>query len=151
MRYILFLLAFLIVLPAGAAELVMFESPYCEWCERWDEEVGQVYAKTSEARAAPLRRVDIDDDRPADLKGLRQVEDADLRAQAERFCALHHLQLRPTFVLMDKGREVGRITGYPGEEFFWGLLQQLLGRVEAGLAGCLHVAATDSIKGKSSC
>lgn len=133
MRYILFLLAFLIVLPAGAAELVMFESPYCEWCERWDEEVGQVYAKTSEARAAPLRRVDIDDDRPADLKGLRSII------------------YTPTFVLMDKGREVGRITGYPGEEFFWGLLQQLLGRVEAGLAGCLHVAATDSIKGKSSC
>ena len=28
----------------------------------------------------------------------------------------------PTFVLMDQGAEVGRITGYAGEEFFWGLL-----------------------------
>ena len=133
MRYILFFLAFLIALPAGAAELVMFESPYCEWCERWDEEVGIVYAKTGEARAAPLRRVDIDDDRPADLKGLRSII------------------YTPTFVLMDKGREVGRITGYPGEDFVWGLLQQLLAGVEAGTAGCLQVAAAAPTKGKSSC
>jgi hypothetical protein len=32
----------------------------------------------------------------------------------------------PTFVLVADGREVGRITGYPGEDFFWGLLQRLI-------------------------
>ena len=34
----------------------------------------------------------------------------------------------PTFVLMRDGREVGRITGYPGEAHFWGLLGELVRR-----------------------
>jgi len=36
----------------------------------------------------------------------------------------------PTFVLVDKGKEIGRIRGYPGEGFFWGLLQQLISKLE---------------------
>ena len=32
----------------------------------------------------------------------------------------------PTFVLVEDGRELGRIEGYPGEDFFWGLLGKLL-------------------------
>ena len=32
----------------------------------------------------------------------------------------------PTFVLVDQGREVGRMEGYTGEDFFWGLLERLL-------------------------
>ena len=32
----------------------------------------------------------------------------------------------PTFVLIDDGRELGRIEGYAGDEFFWFLLGQLL-------------------------
>ena len=34
-----------------------------------------------------------------------------------------------TFVLMHNGAEIGRILGYPGEDHFWGLLQQLLQRL----------------------
>ena len=37
----------------------------------------------------------------------------------------------PTFVLVERGREVGRITGYPGADFFWGLLDGLLKKLEA--------------------
>jgi hypothetical protein len=98
---------------AQAAELVMFEAPGCTWCEAWDEEVGVVYVKTEEGRAAPLRRVDIDDPRPPDLEALQGVV------------------YTPTFVLLDAGREVGRILGYPGEGFFWSLLDELLERVPA--------------------
>jgi len=94
-----------------AAELVMFEQDGCEWCDVWDEEVGVVYGKTTEAKAAPLRRVDIHDDRPADLSEIKPVV------------------YTPTFVLTKDGREIGRIVGYPGEDFFWGLLGQLLARV----------------------
>jgi thioredoxin-related protein len=32
----------------------------------------------------------------------------------------------PTFVLVDKGKEIGRIRGYPGESFFWGLLSVII-------------------------
>lgn len=97
-------------LADGAAplELVMFEQTYCEWCERWDEEIGVVYARTEEGRAAPLRRVDIHADRPEDLEDVEGVV------------------FTPTFVLMEDGTELGRIAGYPGEDFFWPMLGQLL-------------------------
>jgi hypothetical protein len=32
----------------------------------------------------------------------------------------------PTFVLAENGEELGRIEGYPGDAFFWGLLERLL-------------------------
>ena len=38
-------------------------------------------------------------------------------------------RLTPVFVLVDKGREIGRIRGYPGEAFFWDLLGELIGKM----------------------
>ncbi len=98
--------------PSRAAELVMFESDTCGWCELWNKEIGVVYAKTSEGRVLPLRRIDIDDDRPADLTYVRRVV------------------YTPTFVVIDGGQEIGRILGYPGEDFFWGLLNGFLAKLE---------------------
>ncbi len=91
-----------------AAELIMVEQHACEWCEAWNEEVGGIYHKTAEGKAAPLRRIDIHDPLPVDLN------------------YISGLVFTPTFVLVDKGREIGRIRGYPGEDFFWGLLQKLI-------------------------
>lgn len=94
--------------PVSAAELVMFESPICEWCEQWDEELSGIYPKTAEGKRAPLRRVNIYDTRPDDLEDVKGIS------------------FTPTFVLWDEGREIGRIVGYPGEDFFWGLLGELI-------------------------
>jgi thioredoxin-related protein len=104
--------------PANSAELVMFDSPACDWCEAWDQEVGVVYAKTDEAVVAPLRRMDIDDPREGPLANIRPV------------------MYTPTFVMMDKGKEVGRIMGYPGEDNFWWLLGELVGKVSTPVSGC---------------
>ncbi len=101
----------LMSLAVRAAELVMFESEYCEWCERWHEEIGPIYPKTWEGRVAPLRRVDVDEEWPEDLKSIRGI------------------RYTPTFVLMEDGREVGRLVGYPGEDFFWPLLDDLLAKL----------------------
>ncbi len=98
--------------PAIAAELVMFGSPHCLWCEAWESEVGAIYPKTVEGRRAPLRRVDIDQPRPSELAEIDRVV------------------FTPTFVLLVEGREVGRILGYPGEAHFWGLLGSLLRKVK---------------------
>lgn len=36
----------------------------------------------------------------------------------------------PTFILLEDGQEVGRIEGYPGEGFFWGLLGKMLEKLD---------------------
>lgn len=99
--------------PTFAAELLMFEQRNCEWCEVWNDDIGVIYDKTPEGKRAPLRRVDIHDTRPDDLSEIR----------AGGFT--------PTFVLVEDGAEIGRITGYPGEDFFWPMLDQILGKLPA--------------------
>lgn len=96
------------VLPAKAAELIMIEQAGCHWCAIWNRDVGIVYDKTREGKRAPLRRLDLKDKVPEDLSSIR----------IERFT--------PTFILVEGNREIGRIRGYPGEDFFWGLLGQML-------------------------
>ncbi len=94
--------------PARAAELLMFESPGCHWCIKWHAEVGIGYPKSAEGQQAPLRRLQLADRTPQDVILAAPVT------------------VTPTFVLIDKGREVGRIVGYPGADFFWGMFEQML-------------------------
>jgi hypothetical protein len=35
------------------------------------------------------------------------------------------IRYTPTFVLAENGKEVGRIEGYPGEDYFWPRLENL--------------------------
>jgi len=98
---------------AQAAELLMFERAGCPWCERWNREVGSLYGKTAEAKLLPLRRVNIDTNTPKDLKLAAPV------------------LFTPTFVVVDNGREIGRITGYINDDAFWGLLDQLVAKLRA--------------------
>ena|SRR5210317_1125129 len=102
----------LLALPLSAAAetyLLMAEEVGCAWCARWNEEISHIYPKTAEGQAAPLHRYDLHDESP-------DVE----FAQRVRFT--------PTFILVEDGVEVGRIEGYPGEDFFWGLLTMMLER-----------------------
>jgi hypothetical protein len=85
--------------------LLMVEQAGCAFCQRWHDEVGVAYGKTSEGRFAPLVRMSITERRG---EGLGPVS------------------YTPTFLLVRDGREVGRITGYISEDFFWGLLDPLL-------------------------
>ena len=97
---------------ARAAELVMFEQAGCVWCETFGREIATVYDKTAEGVRAPLRRVDIAAALPSDLA----------------FIAVE--RLTPLFVLVENGREIGRIRGYPGENHFWGLLGVLIKQLD---------------------
>lgn len=106
---------------AVGAELIMLREDGCGYCEQWEEEVGVVYGKTAEGRRLPLRRVDIHDKLPADLEFLVKGG------------------YTPTFIVVDKGREIGRIRGYPGEDFFWGLLAQLIKRLPGEKPGANRV------------
>lgn len=109
MRAAALLLAFVLIVPGlpRAAELVMVEQRGCAWCERWDAEIGPIYPKTEEGARAPLRRVQI-------------------RALPDDIAFASRPVFTPTFVLVADGRELGRIEGYAGDEFFWFILGELL-------------------------
>lgn len=92
--------------PARAAELVMVEQPGCTYCMRWDEEIAPAYPKTAEGQFAPLRRVQLRD-MPENLNITRRV------------------MFTPTFLVVENGQELARLEGYPGEDFFWPVLQDL--------------------------
>jgi hypothetical protein len=93
---------------SAETQLVMAEEMGCVWCETWNEVIAPIYPKTAEGKAAPLRRIDIHDPLPEDMSIVRP------------------LNFTPTFLLMIDGQEMGRIEGYPGEDFFWALLAQLM-------------------------
>lgn len=97
--------------------LVMVDEKGCVWCARWNEEISHIYPKTEEGQAAPLRRIDIHAARPQDITFARK------------------LNFTPTFVLVVDGQEVSRIEGYPGEDFFWGLLGKMLTKANIEAAG----------------
>ena len=106
----LLLLAFTALPTAAAADLVllMAEEDGCFWCGRWNAEIAEIYPKTEEGRQAPLQRYDLLEGTPPGITLARRVS------------------FTPTFVLLSDGEEVSRIEGYPGEDFFWGLMGQML-------------------------
>jgi thioredoxin-related protein len=111
-RALTLFVALIMCSAASAAELVMFERAGCPYCAQFDREIAPAYGRTDEGKAAPLRRVDIYAPIPTDLASIK-VE-----------------RITPVFVLVDHGREIGRIRGYPGEDNFWGLLAGLIGDLQ---------------------
>ena len=105
----------LIATTADAFELVMFGRAGCPWCAAWDREIGPIYAKTEVGQRAPVRHVDLD------RVGVKLKLESPVR-------------FTPTFVLVDGDREIGRIEGYPGEDFFWGRLERLMLRPQADVS-----------------
>ena len=106
----------LMPVTANAAELVMFESRGCIYCQRWERAVGSVYDKTAEAKVLPLRRIDVD------------------RQSASGVELKSPVHYTPTFVVVDQGREIGRIEGFSSDDSFWGLLDELAAKVVAKIA-----------------
>ncbi|MFZ4807315.1 MAG: thioredoxin family protein [Hyphomicrobiaceae bacterium] len=113
MRRIALALFLIAVAPmcAAAAELLMVEQAGCMWCRRWHDEIGPGYPKSAEGQLAPLRRID-------------------LGTVPEGVTLKLPVTVTPTFVLVDNGREVGRLTGYAGANFFYGMLAPLLDKLK---------------------
>lgn len=111
-----FLVALLLLVAplfTHAAQLVMVEEQHCPYCERFNAEIAPIYPKTTEGKLAPLRRIDIADGWPDDL--------SDIKPET----------LTPTFILIEDNKEIGRLYGYQGDEFFWFLLGQLFEKLES--------------------
>jgi thioredoxin-related protein len=101
-------LSALLALPAAAAELLMYRRAGCPWCAAWDRDIGPIYGKTDIGRRAPIRFVDLD------------------HKNAQEIVLASPVRYTPTFVLVEGGKELGRIEGYPGEDFFWGFMKRLV-------------------------
>ncbi len=115
LKPMIFSLLGLLPIPALAESiLLMAEEDGCHWCAKWNAEIAHIYPKTAEGRTAPLRRYDLHSDTP-DVAFAKRV------------------YFTPTFILVDDGKEVGRIEGYPGEDFFWGLLAIMFERAKIPL------------------
>lgn len=84
----------------------MVEQAICPYCKQFDAEVN--YSKTKTGQAIPLRRIQLTDPWPQDLANIP------------------HDMLTPTFILIDNGKELGRLRGYPGKEHFWALINKLI-------------------------
>lgn len=91
-----------------SAELLMFEHAGCPWCVMWHREIGPIYPKTEEGQRAPLRRIALTNGMPPEVSFVGPVT------------------ATPTFVLVENGKEIGRLTGYRDDDSFWGLLGVLL-------------------------
>lgn len=89
----------------AAVYLVMLDDLGCEYCELWQREVGVIYHKTQQGRFAPLRRY---------------------RHGAVPYRKFDNVHYSPTFIVVRGEKEVGRIVGYPGEDFFWAMLDKIL-------------------------
>ncbi len=93
-------------------KLLMFEKEGCYWCQKWKEEVGVVYDKSPEGKIAKLEIIMMSEGLP------------------EQYELNSTIIYSPTFVLVEDNMEIGRIEGYPGEDFFWGLLEKLIAKLE---------------------
>ena len=103
--------AWSVALQAKAdTRLVMFEQEDCHFCERWLAEIGDRYHLTDEGKKAPLQRVMLGGQLPSGFSAT-------------------DISVTPTFVLLNEGREVARLVGYAGDEFFWIQMQELLDKL----------------------
>jgi hypothetical protein len=83
----------------------MVEEVSCRFCQRWNADVGAAYPGTREGSLAPLVRV---------------------KRGAPELAAFAPVVYTPTFILVEDAKEIGRITGYPGQHYFWEELVALL-------------------------
>lgn len=99
---------------AQPVRLMMVDRKGCIYCAQFEAEIEPGYGKSTEGRAAPLFKVDIDGVWPDGIV-----------LNSRPF-------VTPTFILLRDGVEQSRIEGYPGQEFFYPVVSRML--VEAGQA-----------------
>ena len=92
-------------LGEAGAELVMVEEPGCRFCRKWNIDIGGIYPASPEGQFAPLKRV---------------------KRGAPELAGFGPVVYTPTFILIREQKELGRITGYPGQDYFWEELAPIL-------------------------
>lgn len=106
LRRPLIALCALLVMAGGAKaqelRLLMIEQPGCYYCRVFNRDIAPVYETSKEGQLAPLVH--------AQLRG----------PLPEGITLVSAPFVTPTFILIGPdGVEIERLTGFPGEDFFW--------------------------------
>ena len=94
--------------------LMMVSEAGCEFCRAWRAQIAPGFDRSGPGVAAPLSEVDMDGPYPDGL------------ALAGR------PRVTPSFILLDRGVETGRVEGYVGARDFYPVLERMMTR--AGVA-----------------
>jgi hypothetical protein len=106
-------LAGLVAFPdAGRAQdlrLLMIEQTGCYYCRVFNRDMAPIYENSREGKIAPLVH-------------------AQLRGPLPDGVTLNSLPfVTPTFILIGPdGTEIERLTGFPGEDFFWSYISDMI-------------------------
>ncbi|MFN3745031.1 MAG: thioredoxin family protein [Hyphomicrobiaceae bacterium] len=114
-------------IATAPAVLVMIGDPGCPYCARFEREVAPGYMASEDGKLVPLVRRD---------------------RRAPDIAFIERVVFSPTFVMLVRGREVGRIVGYAGADMFWMQLAALMEDARMALkrsgAAIPNFAARDS-------
>ncbi|WP_323036792.1 hypothetical protein [Pararhodobacter sp.] len=114
------ILSGLSAMPGFAQEfrLLMIEQVGCYVCEAFNRDIAPIYEASPEGEVAPLIH-------------------ADLRGPLPDGVTLHSRPfVTPTFILLDQnGTEIGRLLGFPGEDFFWPYINEMFATARAATSG----------------
>lgn len=95
-------------LPEARFELLVVEIDNCIYCGLFRRDVAPTYTASLRARSVPMRFIDIN---------APDIDALSLTAPIDSV---------PTVLVVENGREVGRIAGYVGPEIFFHSLNRLL-------------------------
>ncbi len=96
-------------LAAQELRLLMIEQAGCYYCRVFNRDIAPAYKIAPEGVAAPLEHVQLRGPMP---------EDVTLKSQPF---------VTPTFILIGPdGAEIERLTGFPGEDFFWAYVGDMI-------------------------
>lgn len=100
-------------LPDGSRfELIVIEAEGCIYCQIFRRDVLPAYEISKRSQQVPLRFLDINE------------------AEAGKMTLSEPVAIVPTVVLVERGREVSRVTGYVGPEAFFHSVNQMMSGVE---------------------
>lgn len=85
---------------ADSFELIMFTTSICAYCAIFEKEIGEAYDSHELTKKAPLIRINLDE------------------YGTGPYHLTKPLRYAPTFILMNNGKEVGRLTGHMDQFIF---------------------------------
>ena len=95
-------------LSANQLKILMFNSEFCMFCSAWERDIGTLFEKSDYAGYFELTRHHIS------------------QQDQINFSLNSPVIGTPTFIIVGKNREIGRISGYSGSEMFWWQLSEFL-------------------------